>query len=185
MIQIFDDPDLNRFALQILGYLGVFLSLELTRRLSRRFFRNADPGALHYGPEFKGFAIWSAIPAIALCIAIPFTLSNEFPLALGVTGMMALLSATMILEAFWVQVVYDDETVLTKSPWRRDREIRWEDLGAVTYSRSMRWHKIATRDQGFVRLHDYLGGKPPFLDLLATKSSTENRVNYDKGAKSA
>jgi hypothetical protein len=182
MIQIFDDPDLNRFALKILAYLGVFLSLELTRRLSRRFFRNSDPGTLHYGPGFKGMAIWSAIPAVALCVGTPFASPHELPLALGVTGTMVLLSAFLILEAFRIQVVYDDDTVRTKSPWRRDRVIRWEDLGPVTYSRSMRWHKIATRDQGFVRLHEYLGGIPPFLALLATNSSVEMRATYDKGA---
>jgi hypothetical protein len=69
-------------------------------------------------------------------------------------GLLALLS----LETFIVCIEFDSDGLHTRSPWRWQRHIGWNDIIEVTHSRFEPPWCIHTRGQGKVRLSMHLSG---------------------------
>jgi len=82
---------------------------------------------------------------------------------------VTLLLGWLHLEFSWVRILFDEQGITTRSPWRRSRQVPWAEVKKVSYNAILQWHVIATRGHGKIRMHDYLSGIPEFLEELGTR----------------
>lgn len=119
-----------------------------------------------YGRGFKAFAVLSGLFAslfFACMLFFPKTDRIHFFLLFLLFGLTALY---LLMEGFCVRVVYDGRGIRAFSPWRPDRFVEWNDVLRVSYSQMAQWHRIETRRQGFIRVHDMKSGIPVLLEEL-------------------
>ena len=106
-----------------------------------------------YGWGFKGFAVFSALVAVA-----PLTIP----------------AAYLVLEGFFVRIRYSDEGIEARSPWRRNRFVPWRDVRRVTFSGGAQWHRIETARSGYLRVHAMKSG----VDTLLRELKDRGIKNY-------
>ena len=70
------------------------------------------------------------------------------------------------LEAYFVKINWDEETIYANSPWRRSRRIPISNVMRCDFSQSMQWYRIHTEGYGIVRLHMFARGIPQLLESL-------------------
>jgi hypothetical protein len=132
---------------------------------------------LEYGAVLKGFALGAA-GLVALLIGIFFVVDAKDKLA--VASMVALfgtLSVSLLLEFYGVRIGFDDTRVYTRSGWRKPRSIAWTDITACTYSPTNRWWVLETKDQGRVRIHEFLSGRASFFAALQARTGIRADMN--------
>lgn len=79
---------------------------------------------------------------------------------------VTLLLGWLHLEFSWVRILFDEQGITTRSPWRRSRQVSWAEVKKVSYNPILQWHVIATRGHGKIRVHDYLSGVYEFVMYL-------------------
>jgi hypothetical protein len=79
---------------------------------------------------------------------------------------MAIGSSVLLFEAHFVRIEYDADFIYCFSPYRRNRVIPWSSISKVTYSESMRWYILRTRNEGKIRVPIYLSGLKNLLSVL-------------------
>lgn len=130
---------------------------------------------LCYGKELKIVGAVVTIFWIALIILVfmgVFEGTKED--ILWVTALFAFLTTTgiaILIEAYFVRIVYDETTITAYSPWRRDiRMIPWSDIESIRYSGMMRWYICKTKNHGNLILSSYLMGLDDFLEELEERA---------------
>ncbi len=125
---------------------------------------------LYYGNGMKMTGIISLVFWIALITIMLLTSKHDnfWPLMLFL--FFVLMSVVMIIEAYFVRIVYADTSITVSSPWRRDtRIILWDEIESVRFNDTLQWYVCQTRTKGKIRLSLYLSGVGEFLDQLDDK----------------
>jgi hypothetical protein len=119
-----------------------------------------------YGWGMKGFALFLGTIPVALFVVLIFVAPQDRLPVLHMILLFGLLAAYLLLESFCVRVVFSPEHIQAFSPWRKNRKFRWEEITGVAFSPMARWHRVSTRAQGHIRLHEFKSGVPDFLSEL-------------------
>ncbi len=119
-----------------------------------------------YGRVFKGFAIFSGVLTIAPFVGMFFLPSQERVWLLLIAVTFGLPALCLLLEGFFVRIVYSELGVEAFSPWRKNRFVSWQEIVRVSYSPGARWHRIETNGLGFIRLHEMKSGVKTLLQEL-------------------
>jgi len=75
-----------------------------------------------------------------------------------------ILALSLILEAYFVRIEFDDEFIYTLSPWRHSRTIPWKEVTDHVYSEYNKWHVLKTENSGKIRASDFLVGVMHMLE---------------------
>jgi hypothetical protein len=122
---------------------------------------------VNYPKAFKIFVWVGWIFTVAIAIIAAFTARGDdfWPATLCVLLFVGLVSP-LHLEAYFVRIIWNDETIHTHSPWRRSRRIPISSVTRCDFSRSMQWYRIHTKGYGMVRLPMFARGIPQLLEAL-------------------
>lgn len=135
---------------------------------------------LYYGNKLKivGAVItifWLAFILIGLTGVFKGT-KEDMMLVIALFSIFAAIGLFVLIEAYFVKIIYDDTLIISYSPWRRDiRMIPWGDIESVKYSKIMQGYICKTRNHGKLILYPYLTGLNEFLEILEEKSEQELR----------
>jgi hypothetical protein len=105
---------------------------------------------------------WIFTVAIAIITTFAARFDDLLPSLLIFIGLILPLH----LEAYFVRIIWDDDTIHTRSPWRRSRRIPISSVKRCDFSQSMQWYRIHTEGYGIVRLHMFARGIPQLLEAL-------------------
>jgi hypothetical protein len=134
-----------------------------------------DPGVggqvLRYGWTFRALSLvcFALLGGPSLLVADSFVvgvvcdptrLREPAGVLVAVPVLIFALAAYLVLEAFRVRIAVTPAGVISSSPWRRRRAIRWVDVTAVSYSDLFDWLTITGRHGEKIRAHRYLQGLP-------------------------
>jgi hypothetical protein len=153
--------------IQIIAVLVGIMLAALIWTLITLDIRKAPGGRiLLYGPSvwFVGF-----IGAATFFTAGYLTWKDggfSSPLTLGIFLVLILMCVTLILEAAFVRITYDDHYITTRSPWRSVRRIFWHSLVGCSWPELNRWPIPDTRTHGKIRLSSYPIGQQKFFPVL-------------------
>ncbi len=126
------------------------------------------PHVVRYTREFLwGIVVggWTFTAVLAV-LAEMTAKDDDLGPAAGAVALFIALLLPLHLEAFRVRIVWDEQGMHTRSPWRRPRDIAFSEVVSCDYSSSMKWYRIRTRRQGIVRLHWLMQGIPELLAQL-------------------
>jgi hypothetical protein len=156
------------FLVLALGLFALWLTIALVRRKPA-----APPGTfaeLRYGPFLRLFALTVAlaIPALTIYIVwfLPWARLQQLLLAGVLFLSMSALGGLLLLETARVRLFLSAEGIVGYSPWRRRREIRWQDVRSVAYSSLNGWFIIVGADGRALRASRFLVGLPALLTAL-------------------
>lgn len=131
--------------------------------------RETGDVVLEYHPMFKLFGIGSAVAGVGMGLlmvaVIPIRDVTEAFMAAGLVGFFALAGVLLALE-MRVRVELTDDGIRTRTPWRGERFIRWDEVSGVTFSSSMNWFVVAARRGEIIRVSAMLRGAPVFARTL-------------------
>lgn len=83
---------------------------------------------------------------------------------LFVAGLWTVVCMPLLLEVNVVRVEFDESSIYTFSPWRKKREIPWNDVVKHWFSETNQWHVFETRNRGKIRLGVFLQGIETFRE---------------------
>ena len=147
--------------------------LDWLRRYANRSQRY---GALHYGWPFK---VTMVIGTLFFLVLVGVGLNSKVELTLiGFLAVFCALSFAGVLEALCVAIEYDDNFIYTKSPWRANRMIDWNEVVEVEYSHLAQWYIVRTKGSGNVRLPVLLSGTGYFLEQLESRGLSIPAVKF-------
>ena len=127
-----------------------------------------------YGWGFKGFAVFSALVAVAPLVGMFFVPPDARVPKLTIALIFGIPAAYLVLEGFFVRIRYSDEGIEARSPWRRNRFVPWRDVRRVTFSGGAQWHRIETARSGYLRVHAMKSG----VDTLLRELKDRGIKNY-------
>ena len=162
------DINIGRIISTVLITAVVPLALGVLYRSAQR---DSEAGAaercVEYPKALKTFvwAGWVFTLTIGIIAGVSATGDSFWSAVLCVVLFVGLI-LPLHLEAYFVRITWDDETILTRSPWRRFRAIPISSVRRCDFSRSMQWYRIHTEGYGIVRLHLFARGIPKLLEAL-------------------
>jgi hypothetical protein len=121
---------------------------------------------ISYGWGFKGFAIFCGVLTVAPIVGMFFVPSQDRVSLLLIAATFGLPALYLILEGFFVRIVYSELGIEAFSPWRENRGVSWQEISRVSYSPGARWHQIETKAKGNIRLHEMNSGVATLLQEL-------------------
>ncbi len=132
---------------------------------------------LRYGKEMKIVGALLSLFWIAMLIAVPVSVhigfmkgKEDMPWVMALFAGLALMGLGVLIEAYFVKIIYDDTAMVSYSPWRRDiRMIPWGDIQSVRFSQIMQAYICKTRNHGKLILSSYLIGLDEFMRALEEK----------------
>jgi hypothetical protein len=103
-------------------------------------------GALHYGRWLRlfGLIVALSIPGLMAYVVWYFRWVDISHLIIAGVSLfaMSVLGGVLLLEAERVRLLITDKGLIGISPWRRKREVLWQEVDSVTYSPLNRWFVI-------------------------------------------
>jgi hypothetical protein len=151
---------------------GVSLLMTgLTRTVKPIARAEGETMVVEYGRPFKWFAVIGEVFFLALLVEA--ALSHDEPdkrgTILTIFSIFVFLGLLLHLEFFHVSIRYDVHGLQTKSPWRRNRTIPWEDIAGITFENTPQWYAISTTRYGKVRVPFWLSGIDSLLAEVARR----------------
>lgn len=162
---------INPFLAKLLALLALSIVYWLLVRTTRShaIVRNGKQ-IVAYGTNIKSLVrvSWGALilAIIGFTLVWPIRNAGDRQSALLLAGLIFLLIFFSHLEAFFVQIHFNEEGIETHSPWRFNRFVLWDDLSDITYSPWDKGYKIKTKRHGSIRCHVLLSGLPSLLAEL-------------------
>ncbi len=124
---------------------------------------------LVYGKRMKGFALlFSGLVAALVVLWFIVEPKDKMPV-LGMIAMFGGLTLPLFLEFFFVRIGYDSKEIYCHSIWRPNREIDWTEVESATFSESLQWWVISTKNSGKIRVHVYISGLTELLRELQNR----------------
>ena len=158
----------------VIVILALPLALRwLSRSRAMAAEREAGVLVLQYGRPWRvaaaiGAAVFVAIPALVLLVVPvePLRLRS----LLGTIVFFGILLIPACLETFGVRHRLRPDGLTIDSPWRRQRQVRWEDIEAVGWSPTWYSYVLCLRGGGKLRLFYGLSGLGDFARLLLSRT---------------
>ena len=91
---------------------------------------------------------------------------DQFVIACCVVSGFVATTLILLLEIYFVKILFDDEFIYTFSAWRPARKIPWTDVSGYAYSHFNKWHILQTTAHGRIRLSILLSGLGTFAQEL-------------------
>jgi hypothetical protein len=153
------------------SFYGHAMSQAILRRHLSDAMNKDDPnlrcGVLCYGPLLKWVGWVGVTLFLGMSVGFGLTAPPEERIAAAVIfGLFALAGGFLVLEGCWVRIMYDEEGLRTRSPWRRSRCIPWTEVVLCDYADINQWYRIHTRSQGIIRVSLLLHGVAGLLRML-------------------
>ena len=182
------DIDIGRIVSTALIAAIVPIALGFLYRSAQRESETGFAGRCVDYPKALKIFVWVGwIFTIAISIIAAFTARGKdfWPATLCVLLFIGLI-LPLHLEAYFVRITWDDETIHTHSPWRRSRRIPISSVLRCDFSQSMQWYRIQTEGYGIVRLHMFARGIPQLLEALPVANpGYPPNPKYKKGEQDA
>jgi len=162
------DIDIGRIASTALIAVTVPIALGFLYRSAQRDSHDGiTEKRVDYPKALKIFVWLGWIFTIAIAIIAAFTARGDdfWPAILCILLFVGLI-LPLHLEAYFVTITWDDETIYTRSPWRRSRTIPLSSVRHCDFSQTLQWYRIRTEGYGIVRLHMFARGIPRLLAAL-------------------
>lgn len=121
---------------------------------------------LGYSKAMKGFTFFFIAIVAALVVTFFYVAPEDKNPILGMIGLFGGITLPLSLEVLFVRIGYDSHKIYCDSIWRRNREISWSEVKNVTFSESMQWWVIDTRNSGKIRASVFLSGLNEFIQEL-------------------
>lgn len=129
--------------------------------------RVAGKAWLGYGKWFKGLSTVSLfLPGIGVLAIMQAESSREVMVAYSLFCFFLIIVFSMLLEAFFVRIAFDEKSIYCMSPWRKAREIPISELGKPTFNTSMQWWVIPAGEHGNVRVPTLLHGWEDLINCI-------------------
>lgn len=156
------------------------ITLALLPLITAVFLRQANARArknelqfiVEYPMAVKLFAVVNLIPVLYLIYRSGDAKPDAQVIMWTVIGCWGLGGIYLLFEFFGVVISFDDAHIDVRAPWRKRREIPWNDVQSIRYSKGMQWWVVDTASHGKVRLHQYMRGIPEFLAMAEKKTTT-------------
>ncbi|HEV7406065.1 MAG TPA: hypothetical protein VGO11_24175 [Chthoniobacteraceae bacterium] len=154
------------------------ITLEIMKGLTRTVKPLARPEGeqmvVAYGWPIKGFALVGEVFFLGLMLWVALSEADPGRRERGLVCFACFLVLPLILhlEFFHTSIRFDVHGLQTKSPWRRNRTIPWEDITGITFDKKMQWYAISTTRYGTVRVYMWLSGIQSLLQELARRGFT-------------
>ncbi|HEX7122414.1 MAG TPA: hypothetical protein VF178_08605 [Gemmatimonadaceae bacterium] len=109
---------------------------------------------LRYGRGLQIFACASLLvwTAFAVRNALYGSAVNSYLVAVSVPSLLAVGSAYLAVGTIGTTVILDDHGIISRSPWRRTRTVRWEDVTEAWYGEVNSTWMLRTRRDGTIRI---------------------------------
>lgn len=165
----------------ISGLLGVVLATALLTWIVSRTDKNAavagDKKLLRYGTSMRMVG-WILVAACLFFICAGYHASaDQFTTACCVVAGFIVTTLILLLEIYFVRILFDDEFIYTYSAWRPARKIPWSAISGYAYSHFNKWHIMETNGHGRIRLSILLSGLGTFAQELEKR-----KIRFGRGA---
>ena len=152
------------------GIIGGIIATLLIGWLASRAQKDAEAisgrRVIEYGRAAK-IAGWSfALFGIFVLYAAAHASKDQTVIAGFVGGGLFAICMILLAEFLFVRVEFDEYSIYTFSPWRKQRIIPWGDVVGYGYSDINQWHILKTAHSGSVRLSVLLSGLGTVIDEL-------------------
>lgn len=104
---------------------------------------------------------------------------DQTVIAWSVAGTIFFGCLSLWVEFYLVSIEFTSTDIHTRSPWRKKRQIKWEDITEYSYSEINRWYKLKTKSNGIIRLSILLSGLDDFFEELERQN--KNVANQGMG----
>ncbi len=139
----------------VLAALGVTVRPQARRIGSER--------VVEYGAGLRVYALISATLAALVALVSLFLSAAERPWILGISGMFAMLAAFLLPHAYLTQVVFGQDGITARSPWRKPLFVAWSDIVNVRYSAGEKSYIVVVPSGTDLKLHAYMSGVPELV----------------------
>lgn len=161
--------------LVVLWVLAPFISIGImcaSVAAARRRGPTTDPGAgalvfrypslLRWGSVCFAAGILAAVSAQV--VAHPPRSPRDTVFVLLTYVMFAGLTGSLVWECLRFRMVVGPDGLNRRSPWRRRRFIRWDEVADVSFSGPLGWFEVRATDGSAVRMSVLVGGLEAFLE---------------------
>jgi len=131
---------------------GVFTALipVILRLLARPSRELPTKGLLVYPRSWRGLAVCLCLlPLIVFDVIVltrEWTMSDVLVLGGTFGGLTVVTGLPIAIEVFRASYIFDGEGIQVRSPWSRQRTIKWCDVTRVRWRNTMKWLDISTKD---------------------------------------
>lgn len=126
--------------------------------------RDGDVYVVEYGRGFRAFTWISVSLAVAVACGAYFVAPGDRGYVLAIAGMFAVIGVPLWLHAHLTRFLYSGTGISSRSPWRAEKVVAWENISNVTYSPGERSYVVIGQDGATFKLHAYMAG---VADLVA------------------
>jgi hypothetical protein len=155
--------------------------------LARGSLASVAPGEIRYGRLFRWFSLLiGLVPPLAVLTIVLFVqkrpLKPDERLSVVILIVMfPALALPLVVEFFRVRHRYDDEGLLFRSPWSRQRRIIWANVASVRWRRTLKWLDIETNAGVTIHISPWLAGLRPFADAALARIPSEVLTTAPEG----
>lgn len=144
------------------GIIGGIIAAGLLELVASHADKNAkrDGGKmiLRYGKSARALG-WLVV---LMCLFIVYAASDASDSQRVMAGCVGFgfiaIAVVLLLELYFVKILFDKEFIYTVSPWRPARKIPWAAVSGYAYSNINQWHILKTTSYGNIRLSILLSG---------------------------
>lgn len=94
---------------------------------------------------------------------------GDTPAFIFIIALSLAITIPLILEFHFTEIRIEQDTIHTRSPWRKRRVIPFSSVASCDFSETFQWYRIRTQHNGVIRLHTMLSGLPLILWHLPCK----------------
>jgi len=140
---------------------------------------------LEYGWPLRliGVVTGVAMPIALVCLAFVFpprTLQDALSAGALMLG-FTLLGGVLLVETTRVRLWLHRGSIVSYSPWRETRTLRWAEVGKVSYSGTNKWFVIEGPRGVKIRAHVLLVGIGSLVEAIRTKIPPERYAQARAG----
>lgn len=140
----------------VVGLFAGAVTTAVVARSARRVPDEAESTRLilRYGRGLQVFACGSLLvwTAFAVRNALYGSAVNSYLVAVSVPSLLALGSAYLAIGTLGTTITLDDHGIVSRSPWRRTRIVRWDDVAEAWYGEVNSTWVLRTRRDGTIRI---------------------------------
>ena len=126
-----------------------------------------------------GVAVPLALAGLAFAFP-PQTFKDAFAAGALMLG-FTLLGGVLLVETARVRIWLHRDSIVSYSPWRETRTLRWPEVRKVSYSATNRWFVIEGPRGAKIRAHVFLVGIGALVDAIRTKVPPERYAEARAG----
>lgn len=160
----------------VLAFVACFMQYTYSQgRKPARILKNSGNKVLEYSQAINHFMCLLTIVGAILLILSPVSMDDE---KYSILLFLVFLPIFSYLECK-LQIEVNQNKIVSRSSWRKTREILWEDIKSISFSGAAQWFVIKSKTGTKIRVPITLRGNSDFCKEMLS------RLSEDKISKSA